>query len=127
MKLALKQSGSLEDWYLIEKAEHDGRIWMGRNEYGMCLMSSARISDADVEGTAEEMKGIAKAIRERGGASFGRCAVDATSEPVKFSSPRNSLKDGEVSLADADALASEIEAKLSPVDDTVARMRQVEI
>lgn len=107
MKLTLRQSS--EDWYVIERAEHDGRIWFERvGPNSMALRSSARISDADVEGTAADMRDIARAIEARGVVEFRRCAVDASLDPVRLWSPRNSTKSGEVPLADADALAAEI-------------------
>ena len=107
MKLTIRKSG--EDWYTIERAEHDGRMWMeGRGPNVMALCSSARISDADVEGTGEEMLGIARAIMARDRFSEKRCAVDASCDPVRFWSPRNSMRDGTSSLAEADALAAQI-------------------
>lgn len=109
MKLTLRKSECLDDWYVIERSEHDGRTWFEQVEGGVSsVMKSARISDADVEGTAEEMLEIAAAIEQRGVKSFKRCAVDARHPEVEFLSPRNSLKPGRASLADADELATEI-------------------
>ena len=109
MKLTIRKSRAFTDWYLIERAEHDGRTWYEDRvtEYGMAytaFMSSARISDADVEGTADEMLAIADAIVRRDEVWFTRCAVNAGEEPVRFCSPRNSSRDGECSLAEADEL-----------------------
>lgn len=109
MKLTIRPCESLGDWYVIERAEHDGRVWFeetGPNS--MSLRASARFSDADVEGTRAEMLMIADAIQFRTSASFRRCSVDATAEPVRFNSPRNSQVDGTCSLAEADELAEEI-------------------
>ncbi len=65
MKLTLS-NGSFDDWYLIERAEHDGRVWLEPMGPGaMALCCSSRISDADVEGSREEMLAIAQAIEER--------------------------------------------------------------
>lgn len=96
-RLTLTECKELWHCYIIERAEHDG---------------SARFSDADVEGSREEMLAIAEAIEKRGNAHFRRCAVTAVHEPVRFWSPRNSTEDGIVSYAEADALAQEIRARL---------------
>lgn len=110
-KLVLNDGG-MEGWFVIERAEHDGRSWMEKVDTNcFALRCSSRISDADVEGYASEMLAIAEAIEKRGRASFKRCAVDATKEPVTFCSPRNSQRDGECSLAEADDLAKQIRAK----------------
>jgi hypothetical protein len=114
-KLTLRKSEWLDDWYIIERAEHDGREWtepMGGN--GFALRTSARFSDADVEGAAVEMLGIAAAIERRGEEGFKRCAVSVDGDKASFWSPRNSQTEGVVSLAAADALAAEIRAKLAP-------------
>lgn len=97
--LTLRKSDFDADWYVIERAEHDGREWMEPD-------------NADVEGTAEEMRELARAIRARSSAYFRRCAVAVVGSRVDFWSPRNSTAAGSVALADADALADEIDAKL---------------
>lgn len=117
MKLTLRKCDDIGDWYVIERAEHDGRSWfepVAKN--AMSLQCSSRFSDADVEGFAFEMLEIAAAIEQRGRASFKRCRVDATGEPVRFSSPRNSQRDGECSLQEADELAAEIRRVLAAVE-----------
>ena len=88
--------GSFDDWWVIERAP------------------VGRLLDADVEGTAEEMRGIAAAIRARGRYSAKRCAVDAR-EPdgVRLWSPRNSAAAALVDYAEADCLAVVIEGKLA--------------
>lgn len=114
MKLVLTKSDSLDDWYLVERAEHEGRQWLeptGPNT--MKFMDSARISDACVEGTAEEMVELAKAVKARGAASFGRCAVRVNGETAYFCSPRNSTRDGEVPLTDAEEFADKVLALLA--------------
>lgn len=111
MRLVCRKSDALDDWYVIEREEAPGeaRAWLEPiGGGGMAFMVSARISDADIEGYADEMLAIAEAIEKRGAARFKRCAVNAETEPVHFWSPRNSTRDGEVSLAVADALAKEI-------------------
>lgn len=110
--LKLCKSESLDDWFTIERAEHDGRHWMEPTEYGSRLCYSGRVSDACVEGPAAHMLGLAAAILQRGRESFKRCAVDATKEPVKLWSPRNSERPGECSYAEAEALARAIVAEL---------------
>lgn len=101
-----------DGWWCIERAHHDGRRWMEKlEEHVFALRSSARVSDADVEGTAEEMIGIAQAIRDRGTYGAKRCAVDATGPRVLLWSPRNSIAAGSVTLEAADDLATKIESK----------------
>lgn len=100
------RGGSMEDWWLIERKEHDGRTWMERSS----LRCSSRISNADVEGTGEEMLALAKAIRERGEFSAKRCAAHVKGDRVELLSPRNSTYAASVPLVVADALAAEIEA-----------------
>lgn len=65
MKLTILKFDGLDDWYFIERAEHDGRRWDEPTKWGTRLMKSSRLSDADVEGTAADMRGIASAIEAR--------------------------------------------------------------
>ncbi len=114
MKIVLQKSDWLEDWYTVERAQHESRQWlqpMGQN--GFQFMYSGRISDACVEGTAEEMVALAQAIKARHWATFGRCAVRVEGERAYFSSPRNSTRDGEVPLTDADEFADQVLATLT--------------
>lgn len=115
MKLTMRKYDTIDDWYIIERAEHDGREWMeetGPNSFA--LRRSSRITEADVEGHSYEMKAIAKAIRARRYETFKRCGVDARTSPVRFWSPRNSgYTRGECSVEEADALAAMIEATLA--------------
>ena len=113
MKLTVRKS-DLDDWYIIERAEHDNLAWIERPGPNLsALRTSARFSDnADVEGSAAEMRAIADAIERRALVSFKRCAVDATSDVVRFRSPRNSVVDGVVSRPEADALAEIIRQML---------------
>lgn len=111
MKLKIVQSDGGGDWFSIERAEHDGRMWLEPTEYGSKLMCSSRICDADVEGNFDEMRAIATAIRERRGLTvFGRCAVACYPNQVRFWSPRNSHEEGVVSFEEAEDLAAQIEA-----------------
>lgn len=114
MKLTLRKTVGMDDWYVIERAEHDGREWVeqiGPNSFSLCC--SSRFSDADVEGHPEEMLAIAAGIQGRRYVSFKRCAVDARTEPVTFWSPRNSQKRGEVTYAEAADLARLIHSILA--------------
>lgn len=113
MKLTLKKSKYMDDWYTIELAEHENKYWSEPTEYGSTLMYSGRISDACVEGTAEEMLAIADAIDNKTSVSFKRCAVNITYSEVRFRSPRNSKKDGIVSHAEASELAAKIRLKIA--------------
>lgn len=100
-------------WWIIERAEHDGREWI--HEMGSDrseLRTSARFSDADVEGYDYEMLAIADTIEKRRYAAMKRCAVDARTTPVRFWSPRNSRTRGECTVAEADDLAKLIRAKI---------------
>lgn len=120
-KLTLTKSDSLDDWYLIERAEHDGRTWLEQHEEYSSLQCSARISDADVEGYGCEMLAIAAAIRRRTSTSSKRCAVRVAGDRAFFWSPRNSRDPGETSLVEADALAELIERTVlyvSRLEDT---------
>ena len=108
--LTLRKSENLDDWFVIERKEHDGRMWLEPIEFGRALRCSARISDADVEGDAKEMQLIAEAIETRCSFLARRCAVRIEGDCAYFWSPRNSLRKAAVPLAVADALASEIRA-----------------
>jgi hypothetical protein len=111
MKLTLTP-GPFDDWWVIERAEHEGRKWWERVGAGASLRCSSRFSDADVEGTSAEMLAIAEAIETRSGASFKRCAVATVKDAASFWSPRNSQEPGGVSLDEADELAKEIRRKI---------------
>ncbi len=102
------KSDSLDDWYVIEKKEHENKGWMEPTEYGAAFRWSGRISDADVEGTGEEMLAIAAAIKQRKSISFYRCAAEVVTDGYNLSSPRNSQEPGFISFSEADALAESI-------------------
>jgi hypothetical protein len=112
MKITIKKRDDMDDWYTIEKADHDGSYGMRPTQYGFAMTYSGRISNADVEGTAAEMLSIAEAIEKRGEVSHTRCEVRVEGQRAYFCSPRNSTCDGVVSLAEADELAAEIRALL---------------
>lgn len=109
--IALVESDGMENWYTIELKEHDGRHWMKQTDpNSFSLMYSGRISDADVEGTAEDMLEIAKAIRSRKSFSAKRCSVNYSEaeDGFYFSSPRNSREDALVPSEFCDVLAEDI-------------------
>jgi hypothetical protein len=108
-------SESIPGWWTIERAAHDGRVWLEPTEYGMALMTAGRISDADVEGSEEEMLAIAAAIEARGEFEAKRCAVKVADGRAEFWSPRNSMTIASVPLPAADELAAEIRAKVAAV------------
>ena len=67
------------------------------------------INGASVEGTTEELRALARAIRERTHYTERRCAVDArpeTGDAVYLWSPRNSTTRTKTTRAQADAFAS---------------------
>ncbi|MEY5098407.1 MAG: hypothetical protein RJA36_1126 [Pseudomonadota bacterium] len=114
MKIILKKSDHLDDWYTIVRAEHDGREWLERiGPSASRFMCSERLSpEACIEGTAEEMIELAEAIKARGAASFKRCAVRVDGENAYFCSPKNSERDAVVPLANADEFAAQVFAEL---------------
>lgn len=113
MKIVLEKSDCIDDWYCIERAEHEGRTWLERTEPNVLqFMDSARISDACVEGTADEMLDIAEAIKSRGSAEYRRCAVRVEGDTAYFWSPRNSTAEAAIPLADADDFAAQVFATL---------------
>lgn len=108
-KLILVKSEFLDNWYVIERAEHEGierADQVGPNSY--TLFCSSRISDADVEGHLDQMVALADAIESSGSVSFKRCAVRIENDRAFFWSPRNSRREGETSLACALELAKQI-------------------
>ena len=124
-RIVMRPSEHLEDWYLIVHAVHDGKEWLEQTgPNSSALRCSERISDADVEGTLEEMHEIARAIQSRGTAFFKRCAVQYVPSDVSyfgsrsprnsngsffgFWSPRNSQEIAEVSVEHADEFAAEV-------------------
>lgn len=111
--LALSKPDANDNWYLIDRRDHDGREWWEPVEYGRKFCCAHRlVSDADVEGTAADMLGIANAIERRGQYHAKRCAVQVCGDLVEVYRPRGNYRRGVVTLADADALAAEIRATL---------------
>lgn len=103
------RAGSLGCWYVIERAEHSDTFQLVPTNYGsVALWYSGRISDADVEGTAEDMLGIATAIETGDSFSANRCAVSPRGADFVFHSPRNSRKYALVKREHALTLAKQI-------------------
>lgn len=118
-ELVCKRSDELEDWFTIERAEHDGRTWMEPVDYGggikgSALMMSCRITDACVEGTGEEMLSLARAIDRGSGDNFKRCAVYPCEGGFALSSPRNSTYAAVVPADVALRLAASIRLAVAP-------------
>lgn len=115
MKILLKKSNALRDWFTIVRAEHDGRKWeeqIGPNSFQH--MTSERLTpNACIEGSSIEMISLAIAIKARGSASFKRCAVHCEADGVHFYSPKNSTEDAVVSVDDAEDFAEQVLDKLS--------------
>lgn len=116
IRLAFRESENLSGWWLIVRAEHDGREWLedvGPNCHAFCM--SERLEPRScVEGRADEMTALACGILRGDGDRFKRCAA----EPVdcdgvkgwRIYSPRNT-GDGRaliVTAECAEALAREI-------------------
>ena len=114
MKIKLKSSKWSDDWYTIVRAEHDGHQWWESDWHNRKrFMTSERLSpEACIEGDANEMLAVAKAIKKRSPVSFKRVAVHFEPDGVHFCSPRNSDHDAVVSIAEADELADQILAEL---------------
>lgn len=92
MKLTVRKSDFLDDWWVVQP----------------CL------GNADIEGPSAEMLAIAAAIETGTSASFMRCAATHTQTVYLVCSPRNSTEPTEISHDDARALAAEIRAKVNP-------------
>jgi hypothetical protein len=88
----IRKSDWLADWYVIERKEHGGREWLERIGPGaLAFCRSARLGNADIEGTGEEMRAIASAIIAGEAAGFTRCAVSPRPDGFALWSPRNSI------------------------------------
>lgn len=117
-QIVLVKSEGMGDWYCIEWAEHEHAIGLrpinidGYHTLG--LWTSARVADADVEGTAAEMRGIADAIERGESAQFYRCAAIYDGDGCYLlSSPRNSLTPARISAEQACGLAASIRSVLA--------------
>lgn len=120
VELTLRRSTSSDDWWCIERKDHDGRTWIeehwvnGIGRIGYC-MTSARLGDhrADIEGTGAQMMEIADAIERRSEADFKRVAVQWAEDGVLLWSPRNSETAAVVPHARATALATVIRREVN--------------
>jgi hypothetical protein len=117
--LTVTPGKNIRDWYVIERAEHDGRSWIEWDgESSGSLMLSSRIGNADIEGTHAEMTELAKGIREKRSVIFKRCAVEPDAKGNILWSPRNSLYWTRVPSERALALADLILALPPPTPET---------
>ncbi len=115
-EITLCKLEGLPDWYSIEWAEHENRVWTKPIPGGLALMYSGRICDADVEGTSHEMLAIADAIDNRLSVSFRRCEARNIQVGYALSSPRNSRVAAAISYEQAAHLATEIRRVLAVVN-----------
>jgi hypothetical protein len=88
--------------------------WVSDDWYSV---EPGRFGGASLEGTADEMRQIARAILGRSHARFKRAAVDATGDYCEMWSPRNSTGRRVVPLAVADDFARRALALLGEVTD----------
>lgn len=108
--IVLRKSEHLDDWYTIERevpAAGGPRLEHGHGRM-MRLWLPERLSDACIEGTADEMRDIARAILARREVHHKRCAVVALNdgdECAEMWSPRNSTIRARVPLTVADDFA----------------------
>lgn len=105
---------SADGWYCIEHAEHAHKSGMRSIPgHGMMFWHSGQISDANVEGSAEELAAILDAIESRGDAVFRRCSVYTEGSQVRFRGPPNSTRDAVVTLEVADRFVTQARALLA--------------
>lgn len=113
-KLAVRRSDALEDWWVIERAEHDGRAWEEVHGCVHYMHYSSDINSASVEGTADEMLAIADAIERHDDYETKRCACHWSEDGVDLWSPHNSHIATLVTHARALELAAEIRREVRP-------------
>ena len=115
MKILLKKSEYIDNWYSIVRAEHDGRVWCEHVGFNSSrLMMSERLSpEACIEGDASNMIALAKAIKKREDVSFKRCAVRFNEDCAAFSSPKNSEYEAVVPFESAEEFAEQVLAELA--------------
>lgn len=114
MKCIVKKSEWLDDWYVIERAEHDGRQWFDPCEGGMIFRTSSRLTGADIEGTAAEMLAIATAIETGESFCAKRCQSARMDTGYAMMSPRNDERATIITFEEATELAADIRAKVMP-------------
>jgi len=109
MKIKIRKSEHLPDWFLIVRAEHENTEWFEVVGDVNCFMKSERLSpEACIEGDSSEMLDIANAIKARTNESHKRVAVSFENDGVHIYSPKNSLHHGIVTIEEADDLADQI-------------------
>lgn len=112
--LTLRKSDGLPDWYVIEWVEHDGTNWSElTSPHSSSWRCASRPSDADIEGTSEEMLAIAEGLERQKSVSFRRCACEFISDHFELRSPRNSTIPAVITRLQATCLAAEIRAALA--------------
>jgi hypothetical protein len=89
-ELILVSCEGMPDWWIIERARHDGRECEEYSEDGTSAFtsSSARIVNGDIEGPGYEMHAVAQAIEQGKSARFKRCQVTWTKSGYLMGSPR---------------------------------------
>lgn len=112
-ELALRPTRHAPHVYAVERAAHDGRAWVEHvGDRAQRYMTSAKICDADVQGSADELLELASAIGARGEFAGHRCAVRVAGDRAWLWSPADPGRAAVVPLARADALAAAIAARL---------------
>lgn len=115
-KLILVACDTIDDWWIIERAEHDGQEWEEYSADGTsaATMRSAWIVDGDIEGYAAEMRDVALAIEQGGSVCFKRCQVTWTPSGYLMGRPRGGSAPVLVTHDVARGLAEDIRSKVGP-------------
>lgn len=67
MRLKFRKSELFDDWYLIERAEHNGSSGLTQTApFFYSFWHAARFSDADVEGAGSAMLAQREAVAAKG-------------------------------------------------------------
>lgn len=113
-KLVIVPCEEISDWWIIERAEHDGQEWEKYSEDGTSAVTvcSARIVDGDIEGSSCEMQLVAQAIEQGSSMCFKRCQVNWTATGYLMSRPRGGSAPVLVTHDVARRLAADIQSKI---------------